>query len=67
MCRINVQSLTNKAVSVAYFVVTQGICILALTETWLGSDSSPFVISKSVPSGYGFFTFLAKKVKEMVV
>ena len=65
VCCVNVQSLNNKALSVADFVVTQGIDILALTETWLGTDSDPFVISESVPSVP--FTFLAKKVREVVV
>lgn len=34
---MNVKSSNNKALSVANFVVTQGIDILTLTETWFGT------------------------------
>ena len=54
VCCTNVQSLNNKALSVAHVVVTQGIDILALTETWLGTDSDSVVISESAPSSYDF-------------
>jgi len=36
---LNAQSLRNKAISVADYVVLQGIDLLALTETWLGTDT----------------------------
>ena len=34
-------------------VVTEGADILALTETWLGTNCDPFVIAESVDAGYG--------------
>ena len=50
---MNVQYLENRVLSVVD-VVPQGIDILALSETWLGTDSDPFVINESVPSDYDF-------------
>ena len=60
MCYGNIHSLNNKALSVANFVVTQGINILALNGTWLGTDSHPFLINKSVPTGCGFIHISTK-------
>ena len=54
VCCMNVQSLNNTDLPVADFLVTQGIDIVALTETWLGTDSHHFIISESVAAGYGF-------------
>ena len=56
-----VQSLNNTAFSVSDFVETQGLDILALAGMWLGSDSDPFVISESVPSGHSLLHFSRKQ------
>ena len=55
-----------KALSIAHFVVTQGIDILALTQTWLWTDSDHFVISESVPASYGFLHISRKEGKTFV-
>ena len=57
--------MNNNALSVADSVVTQGLDILAFTETWLGTDSDPFVISESVPAGYSFL-HISRKVGKSV-
>ena len=51
-CCLNVQSLRNKAQLVAYYIVSQGFDVLAITETWLRNDTNQFVISELVLSGY---------------
>ena len=50
----NVRSISNKAISVSDFVVSNDIDILALTETWLGNVTDSFVIGNLVPTGYEF-------------
>jgi len=39
---------------VADYVVSQGIDVLALTETWLGTDTDQLIINELVPGGYEF-------------
>ena len=48
----NARSVRNKAVSIADFVMSQDIDILALTETWLGRDTDKTVLRELVPTGY---------------
>ena len=38
----------------ADYVVSQGIDVLALTETWLGTDTDQLTINELVPGGYEF-------------
>ena len=54
VCCLNAQSLRNKAISVADYVVSKGIGVLALTETWLVTDTDRLTINKLVPGGYEF-------------
>jgi hypothetical protein len=49
---LNTQSVKNKALSIADFVITQDIDVLAITETWLGTDIDKQVKKDLVPSGY---------------
>jgi len=39
---------------VADYVVSQGIDVLALTETWLVTDTDQFTTNELVPGGYEF-------------
>jgi len=36
------------------YVVSRGVDVLALTETWLGTDTDQFTINNLVPAGYEF-------------
>ena len=38
----------------ADYVVSQGIGVLALTETWLGTDTGQLIINELVPGVYEF-------------
>ena len=51
VCCMNAQSLNNKALYIADFVMTQSIDIILLSETSLGTDFDHFVISELVPAG----------------
>ena len=46
--------MKNKATSVADLAISHNIDVLALTETWLGSDIDTNVVSQLVPIGYNF-------------
>ena len=52
ICCLNARSVKNKALSVADFVISRDIDVLALSETWLGTDTDNQVINELVPSGY---------------
>lgn len=52
VCSLNARSIKNKSVSVADFIISNDLDIIALTETWLGSDIDNIILSKLVPSGY---------------
>jgi len=49
VCCLNVQLSKNKATSVPDYVVSQGIDVLSLTETWLGTDTDQLTINDLVP------------------
>jgi hypothetical protein len=49
---LNAQSVKNKALSVADYVVSQDIDVLALTETWLGTTIDKKVKAELKPTGY---------------
>ena len=51
---INTRSVKNKATSVADLAISHNIDVLALTETWLGSDIDKHVVSQLVPINYNF-------------
>ena len=52
ICYLNARSAKNKALSVADFVISLDIDVLALSETWLGTDTNHQIINELVPSGY---------------
>lgn len=52
LATLNCRSVKNKALSVCDFVTSQDIDILAITETWLGSNIDESVIQELVPTGY---------------
>ena len=39
----------NKAISVADYIVSQGIDVLAITEMWLRTDTDQLTINELVP------------------
>ncbi|CAG2218034.1 unnamed protein product [Mytilus edulis] len=49
---LNCRSVKNKALSICDFVTSHDLDILAITESWLGSDIDEGVIQDLVPSGY---------------
>ena len=49
---MNVRSVKNKATSICDFVVSNKTDILAITETWLGTEIDKTVLSELVPDGY---------------
>lgn len=51
---LNVRSVKNKTLAISDYIVSEDIDVLALTETWLGSDVDATVISELLPSGYEF-------------
>ena len=59
ICCLNARSVKNKALSVADFVIYRDIDVLALSETWLGTDTDNKVINELVPSGYPNTTHLS--------
>ena len=55
MCLMNCQSMNEKDASIGHYILNHkvGLCIAALTETWLrGDDHDNVIINKLVPSGY---------------
>ena len=52
ICCLNARSVKNKALSVADLVISWEIDVLALSETWLGTNTDNQVIKELVPSGY---------------
>ncbi len=52
VCSLNAQSVKNKALSVADFILERNIDVLGITETWLGSDIDGTVLQHLVPTGY---------------
>ena len=53
LCTLNCRSMKNKASSLCDYVTSNNLDILALTETWLGTDLDNGVINETVPQGYG--------------
>ena len=52
ICCLNARSVKSKALSLADFFISRDIDVLALSETWLGTDTDNQVINELVPSGY---------------
>jgi hypothetical protein len=53
---INAQSVINKTESVFDFIVDHHTDLLAITETWLSTDTEPFVHANILPQGYKMIT-----------
>ena len=54
LCTLNCRSMKNKASTLCDYITCNNLDILALTETWLGTDLDSGVIGEAVPQGYGF-------------
>ena len=65
-CCLNVQSLRDKVIPVADYIVLQGIDVSTITETPLGTDRDQLTLNESVPAGYEF-NHISRKVAEVVV
>ena len=52
ICFLYARSVKNKVLSVADFFISRDIDVLALSETWLGTDTDNRVINEFMPSGY---------------
>jgi len=46
--------LRNNAIPVDDYVVSQGIDVFPLTETWLGTETDQLTINELVPGSYEF-------------
>lgn len=49
---LNCRSVKNKALSISDFITSKDIDILALTETWLGTNIDNQVLAELIPPGY---------------
>ena len=52
ICCHNARLVKNKALSVTDFVISRDIDVLALSDTWLGTNTDNQVIKELGPSGY---------------
>ena len=52
---VNCRSVKNKALSICDLIVSNRVDIMAITETWLGSDVDNIVMSELVPNGYDIY------------
>ena len=52
VCSINVQSVNNKALSLADLVIDRNVDVLSVTETWLGTVTDQQVLQELTPGGY---------------
>lgn len=49
---LNCRSVKNKALSISDLIISNNIDLIALTETWLGTDIDKVVLGDLVPEGY---------------
>jgi len=49
---LNCRSVKNEPISICDFIISNGVDILAITETWLGNVIDDHVLSDLIPSGY---------------
>lgn len=49
---LNCRSVKNKAISICDHIISDYIDVIALTETWLGTDVYNAVLQDLVPNGY---------------
>ncbi|KAK3086528.1 hypothetical protein FSP39_019678, partial [Pinctada imbricata] len=52
---LNCRSVKNKSISISDFIVSNDIDILAVTETWLGTDVDQIVLKELIPDGYTIY------------
>ena len=52
MVTLNCRSVVNKRLSIADFIISRDVDIMALTETWLGHDNDKHILHDLVPLGY---------------
>lgn len=52
LCTLNCRSVKNKTTSINDFIVSNHVDLLAITETWLGSEIDKVVVAEMIPSGY---------------
>jgi len=52
MVALNCRSVANKCLSIADFIISRDVDIMALTETWLGHDNDKQILYDLVPLGY---------------
>ena len=52
MVTLNCRSVANKRLSIADFIISRDVDIMALTETWLGHDNDQQILRDLVPLGY---------------
>jgi len=52
---LNCRSVKNKALSICDHIISNNIDIMALTETWLGTDVDNIVPGDLIPDGYDFY------------
>jgi len=50
--KLTLNSVANKRFSIADFMVSRDVDIMALTETWLGHDNDKQILHDLVPLGY---------------
>jgi hypothetical protein len=50
---LNCRSVKNKTLAIVDFIQSHNADLLAITETWLGSEIDKSVISDITPQGYG--------------
>lgn len=47
--------MKNKTVSISDFIVENNVDIMAITETWLGTDIDQIVLNELTPDGYKMY------------
>jgi len=52
MVTLKCRSVANKRLSIANFIISRDVVIMALTETWLSHDNDKHILHDLVPLGY---------------
>lgn len=53
---LNCRSVKNKALSICDYITSNNIDIMALTETWLGTDTDNIALADLVPDGFDIYS-----------
>jgi hypothetical protein len=59
LCTLNSRSVKNKTTSINDFIVSNHVNLLAITETWFGSEIDKIVVAEMIPSGYEIIMYHA--------